>query len=152
MEEDKKEYMIEVMKGLPTLVGIAFGSPLVAMTGGISVLGQGLEYLRKKNIDWTNDYLNEAQVLFTIDDARKSAENIQFVQEVIKKVVFETREEKRKRFLYLAINYHKKQGLFDEKMGFLNLLDRISEEDLLYFLNTYNDQRQIFAEETLKQD
>src|SRR3989338_3471353 len=53
------------------------------------------------------------------------------------KIAFETREEKRKRLLNVAINYHKKDNPFDEKLAFLNLLDKMSTEEIVFLLQIY---------------
>lgn len=137
MDKKAEDYRNELLKSLPSLTAIAFGSTLAALAGGVAILGQGLEFLRKINKEWYEEYVSEVDVMFMIDDAQKSAENLQFMKEVIQKVAFETREEKRKRLLDIAINYHKRGGTFDKKLLFLNILDSMSEDELTYFMKVY---------------
>ena len=59
------------------------------------------------------------------------------MKEIIQKVAFETRKEKRKRMLDIAINYNKRGGTFDKKLLFLNILDSMSEDELTYFMKVY---------------
>ncbi len=141
MEEDKKDILIEACKGLPALLTIVSGSPAAIVAGFLGLTAQGVEYFRKMNKELLAEYFREAEVPNMIEDDRKSAENIQFMREWIMKIIYETREEKRKRYLNIALNYHKKNIAFDEKILFLNLLDRLSEEELIRFLQIYSSSR-----------
>ncbi|MBI2541969.1 hypothetical protein HYV80_04625 [Candidatus Woesearchaeota archaeon] len=146
---EKKEFGIEVFKTVAPIIDILFGGIVGATTGSFALLVQGFEYLSKRNKEWWEEFINEVDVLFMIDDARKSAENIQFIRELVQKVAFENREEKRKRYLNLAINSYKKKISFDEKLSFLNILDRLSEEELVYLLSIYEEDHTIINESFL---
>lgn len=138
MDERQKEFMVQVFKAVPPTVGTLFGDFLTKALGITTLAGQGWEWLFRKNKETLEEYWREVDMYFAIEDAKKSAENIQFLREWITKIAFETREEKRKRLLNLAINYNKINIKFDEKLFYLNLLDRLSEEELIYFLKLYD--------------
>lgn len=142
MNKEQKDYAIEVFKAIPSSITIAFGGLLGVVIGGNAILGQALGYLNKRNKEWFEQYVTEIDILSLIDDERKSAESLQFLRETIQKVAFETREEKRKRLLNIAINFHKKKEYkFDEKFRFLQTLDKLSEDELLFFLKIYSEDK-----------
>ena len=73
MDKRVEDYRNELLKSVPSLTAIAFGSTLAALAGGVAILGQGLEFLRKINKEWYEEYVSEVDVMFMIDDAQKSA-------------------------------------------------------------------------------
>lgn len=137
MDERQKDLTVKILRAVPPTIGALFGDILTKVMSVADLTGKGWEWLIKRNQEDLEEYWREADLYFAIDDARKSAENIQFLREWVTKIAFETREEKRKRLLNVAINYHKKNNPFDEKFAFLNLLDKMSAEEIVFLLKIY---------------
>jgi hypothetical protein len=136
--EDKYEIKKFVIQSVPSFIGFAFGATVGKTVATAEIIIKGMEYQVERNKDWFDRYLTGAESLELIDDQIKSAKYIQYLREVIQKVAYETRDEKRERLLNIAINYHIKKYSFDKKIKFLQIIDRISIEELHYLFYFYN--------------
>jgi len=134
----KKDFAVEGLKASPAIVGILTMNPVGIVAGILSLSAQAVEYIKSNIKDLTEEYNKNYELPKIIDESLTSKHHIQFLREWILKVGYETRVEKRKRFLNIAMNYPKKDFTFDEKLLFLNLLDRLSEDELIVFLHQYS--------------
>lgn len=136
---DSKEIQENILKTLPSWITIVFGDPVSKIAGGMSLLAEGWAIQRERNKDWWDKYLEAWEIVETIQEQIKQPEYIQFIREVITNVTFETREAKRQYLLNIARNYHLKHEVvsFDKKMLFLNILENMSEAEVIYVLEFY---------------
>jgi len=132
-----KEIAIEGLKASPAIIGMLTFNPVAMVAGVLSLSAQAVEYIKSNIKDLTDDYSKNYKIPEMIDESLTSKHHIQFLREWILKVGYETREEKRQRYLNIAMNYPKKGFSFDKKLLFLNMLDRLSEDELHYFLKIY---------------
>lgn len=135
--------LTDISKGmlntLPEGIAILFGDPVGKIAGIAGVTAKAFNHLSQKNKDWWSSYLTALEVIDLVYDEIQSAEYIQFLRKVILQVAFETRERKRNYLLNTAINYHKGGKIpFDRKVYFLDILDKISIEELGYLLFVYD--------------
>ncbi|MFH0874734.1 MAG: hypothetical protein V1859_02265 [archaeon] len=137
---DKHELSNTIFKSLPDWIAILFGDPIGKIAGFSSVLIKGFEYHQEIHKDFWDSVVTGYEALELIDDQLKSAQFIQYTREILLKVAYETREEKRKYFFNAAMNFIEKNEkfTFDKKMYFLNLLDIMSVEELILLLYYYD--------------
>lgn len=137
---DRKGLTKDVLSTLPGWIGLSFGDPLTKGISFASLMAKGFNQLSEMNKDWWDEYLTNLEAIELIDEQIKSPQYIQFIRQTIQIVAYETREKKREYLLNLATNYHVKlQGTsFDNKMLFLNILDKLSETELLFIISWYD--------------
>ena len=137
---NRNELTKNVFNTIPEWIGLLFGDDIDKGISFTSLMAKGFNKLSEMNKDWWNSYLTNFGAIELIDEQIKSPEYVQFIRQTIQFVAYETREKKREYLLNIAINYHKKHTeiSFDEKMLFLNLLDNLSEMELIYVLSWYD--------------
>ncbi len=141
-ERLKTEVMSFLPQGVALVLGLEIHDPILASLAALTIFTEGANKLREMNKSWLEEYATNDDVIKELDYFIKTPEFIQFLREVLIKVSYETRYEKRKALLHAAWNYvlKKEKFTFDEKMMLLNLLDQISELELIYLIHIYSNK------------
>lgn len=137
---------------VPPTLSILFGGVPGMISGTSDFISKGISHITRKNIEWFDELTSRADVLEILDTNLKSAEYLQFLREVLSKVSFETRESKRQYFLEVAINYTRFESSFDSKMRLLNVLDRISEKEMIVLFWKYSQISECPIDDTIEMD
>ena len=126
----------DVIRTLPESVGIIFGDNLTKGISVVSLMATGFNKLIEMRKEWWDKYITGLDAIELIDEHFKSPEYIHFIRQVLLTVAYESRQTKRDYLLNLAINYHKRytEFVFDKKLMFLNILEDLSESELIYLL------------------
>ncbi|MBS3165831.1 hypothetical protein J4444_01790 [Candidatus Woesearchaeota archaeon] len=117
--------------------------PIATSLVGLSLFSEGALKLREMNKCWLEKFATNDDVLKELDYFIKTPEFIQFIREVLIKVAYETREEKRKVLLHAAWNYilKEKKFTFDERISLLYLLDNLSGIEITYLILVYSNKQ-----------
>ena len=124
---------------IPSSIAICFGDPVTKSIGFTELISKGHSELVQKNNDWWEEYVTVFDVVQEIQKQFNSPEYIQFIRKTLHSLAYENRELKREKLLNIAKNYHLKHDdfKFDEKMLLLDILDSLSEIELIYLLSFY---------------
>ncbi len=142
-EQLKTEVMNFLPQGVALVLGLELHDPVLASLATLTLFTEGANKLREMNKSWLEEYATNDDVIKELDYFIKTPEFIQFLREVLIKVSYETRHEKRKALLYAAWNYvlKDKKFTFDEKMALLNLLDNLSTLEVVYLIHLYSSEQ-----------
>ncbi|MFA6088342.1 MAG: hypothetical protein WC755_00630 [Candidatus Woesearchaeota archaeon] len=99
-----------------------------------------ISILSMRNNEWLEKLKNATEIPVYLTDEQKIAEYTQFLYIVLKNVFIETRDSRRNYFFNLTKNYFEmiKFLSFDKQLLFLNILDSLSENEVIFLISFYN--------------